>query len=386
MKIAFFVSSIGDTELALNSAKVLRFQGYQTTFISLSKVSEERVIAAGKLAPIAQHTLCDLLVLSPQGLPLKRCTNKQLARIEKFVAEQHFSHVYVGVPSERNNEIALQIAARIRHIPVLLASEFMFKPHPTHSIWQHLPKLKKNGNLHWGIPLKKTQSDFEIDTQPVHTTGHLSIDRALQPVPYDTAAVKRTLEMTDDEQSLVFMSSTTQPLTCDTHFLKIMLAELPNHPKIQIRLGLHPGIRDLDAYLTEIIYAYRACSSPTRFQIILPPSWRGKFKYPDFYFDNPDLKPLFLFQEISGPEAAAAADKVIQAVPGALLNEAAVRGKPVYTLLTEEEAPYLPKESFAQSPAILFRSKQAIRLDKCVLELSEDTAPQACAKAIIRLQ
>ena len=384
MNILFFVSSIGDTELALSTAKILRLQGYKTTFISLSKVAEDRVIAAGKLAPIAQYSLCDLLVLSPHGLPLKRCTNKQLARIEKFVTEQHFSHVYVGVPSERNNEIALQIAARIRHIPLLLASEFMFKPHPNHSIWQHLPRLKKNSNLHWGIPLKKTQSDLGLEIQPVHITGHLSIDRALQPVSYDTAALKRTLEMTDEEQSLVFMSSTTQPVACDIHFLKMILAELPNHPKIQIRLGLHPGIQDLDGYLMDMIKAYQESGSPKRFQIILPPSWRGKFKYPDTHLDNPDLKYLFVFQEISGPEAAAAADKVIQAVPGALLNEAAVRGKPVYTLLTEEEVPCLPIECFAQSPAILFRSKQAIRLDKCVLELSEDTAAQACAKAIIR--
>jgi hypothetical protein len=383
MKIAFFVSSAGDTDLALASAKVLRKQGYQTTFIPLSKTAEDRVQAAAKLAPISQQSFYDLIMLNPDYGRVLRWTNKQTQRIQSFLVREQFSHIYVGVPSERDSEMAFQIAEKLHAIPALLSSEFMFRPHPQHSIWKHLPKMQKNTNLHWSVPLKKVQQDFALDEQRTHITGHLSIDRALQPLQGDSARTKRDLAVTAD-QILVFMSSTTQPIDCDRRFLNTILAEAPKHTPIQIRLGLHPGIKDLDQYLDVIIRNYEDAGSPEQLRIILPPTWRAKFKQPELHISNPKFASLFIFEEINGEKAAAAAEMVIQAVPGALLNEATVRGKPVYTTLSKEEEPCLPCERFASSPARLFGSREPLQpLSREDLGLSSHTAGEANASALL---
>lgn len=382
MKLGFVVSSIGDTDLALETAKVLRKQGHQTTFISVTTVAENRIIAAAKLAPITHYSLYDLLILNPE-FPLYRCTRKQLDRLMQFVSKQRFSHMYVGLPSERNNEIALQIAERIRHIPVLMASEFMFTPNPAHSIWQHLFKLQQNSKLHWLVSLKSAYEAFKLDPARADAVGHLSIDRALQTVSFDTAKIRQNLGAADS--SLMFLSSSTQPADYDARFLHAVLSELPNHATIQIRLGLHPGIRDLDTYLSTIIPIYLEHDAPKRFQIIVPPSWKAKFKRPKEHIDNPELASLFVFKEISGAEASAAAKGVMQSCAGALLNEAVVRGKPVYATLSEEEPPYLPITRFASSPDILFKSEVQPRLEKHHLGLSEQTAAEASAEVLLRM-
>lgn len=380
MTILFCVHSIADTDLALQTAIELRAEGYKTAFLPLGTAAEDRVEKAATLAPISKISVTDLIksVQMPQ-----RCTHKQLQRILHFIHQKKFTHIYVGIPSERNQEIGLQIAERIHSIPLLVASELMFRPHPEHSIWRHLPKLKKNDNLHWAVPLKKAQIDFGLEKKRCQYTGHLSIDRALLPVTDNIAALKTQLGIFKSEEKLAVMSSTTQPMQCDLDFLELVLNELPNHPKIQLRLSLHPGIKDLDTYLDKIERLYLTKGSPKRFQIIFPPSWAQKLKHPELNINKEESSDLFLFTEIGGPQAAIAADMVLQAVSGALVNEAVLRGKPVYTLASETEIPYLPSECYSSSPEILFRSSVLPRMDKADLDLNEETAAQATAKAIL---
>lgn len=380
MTILFCVSSIGDTDLALQTAKELRAKGYETAFLPLGKAAEERVDKAATLAPISKISLTDLI--NTAQMP-QHCTNKQLQRILHFIHQKKFTHMYVGVPSERNQDIALQIAERIHNIPVLVASEFMFTPHPEHSIWRHLPKLNNNDNVHWAVPLKKAQIHFGLEKKRCHYTGHLSIDRALLPITDNIAVLKTQLGISKAEEKLAVMSSTTQPIQCDIDFLDLVLNQLPKHPNIQLRLSLHPGIKDLDTYLEKIGRLYLAQGSPKRFQIIFPPSWTQKLKHPELHINKEEYSALFLFKEIGGPQAAAAADMVLQAVSGALVNEAVVRGKPVHTVASATEVPYLPIERYSSSPEILFSSNVLARMEKTDLGLNEETAAQASAKALL---
>lgn len=381
MTILFCVSSIGDTDLALQTAKQLRAQGYATAFLPLSKAAEERVDRAATLAPITKISLPDIINVAQ--MPAQRCTNKQIQRIVRFIHQQRFTHMYIGLASERNQEIALQIAENIHHIPVLLASEFMFKPHVEHSIWRHISKLNSNPKLSWAVPLKNSENHFGLESTRTHYIGHLSIDRALQPITENILALRSELGVKAEEK-LAVISSTTQPIQCDVDFLKTVLNELPQHPKIQARLSLHPGIKDLDAYLVAIGHLYLAQGAPERFQIILPPSWVKKLKHPELHIHKPEYAALFLNKEVNGPQAAAAADMGLQAVSGALINEAVVRGKPVHTGGTADETPCLPMERYASTPGILFSSKDLSKMEKHELGLSDETVDQACVRAILR--
>lgn len=385
MPIAFFVSSAGDTDLALETAKVLRKYGKKTVFIPLTKNAEDRVAAAAKLAAIEIHFLYDLIHLNPELKRIQRCTNKQIQRVLHFLQQKKFTQIYVGVPSERNQEVAFQIAEHVKHIPVLLASEFMFKPHPEHSIWQHLPKLHNNPKLQWSVPLKKAQAHFALNDDQAHINGHVSIDRALQPIVANADSTKQALHLSAD-QDLVFMSSSTQPTHCDVDFLTTILQELPKHPQIHLCLGLHPNISDLDSYLQAITDVYLSFGSPRRFQIIFPPTWRNKLRYPEKSVDNNLYDSLFVLAEISGSQASAAANRgVLQSVPGALLNEAAVRGKAVYTHFSQDEEPCLPKDLFAQSPAVFFTTKPLVACDKSKLNVPKQTAGEVCAETLLRM-
>ncbi|MCL9683967.1 hypothetical protein [Legionella maioricensis] len=80
---------------------------------------------------------------------------------------------------------------------------------------------------------------------------------------------------------------------------------------------------------------------------------------------------------INGSEAAFAADRVAQAVPGALLNQAALEGKPAYL---HSGKPYLPKQYFSNSISTFFTAPGESARAKEELGLDERTTPERCAK------
>ena len=384
MKIALFVRDTGDTNLALETAKYLRQQGHQTVFISLSKTAETLILNAAKLALLQHKSIYELLHCNPEVIKLQRCTHKQLVKIMKFLREEGITHVYLGVPSDQDNEITYQIAERLRHTP-LIVSEYMFRPPATHKIWSHLPKLKQNPHLHWGVPLLPAQIDFDLGLDHTHHNGHLSIDRGIAPITEDIPTIRKELGIAADELLLVMSTVSAKrqdQISDDIAFLQTLLDELIRQPKVQLRLSLHPGIDDLDAYLAQLSDLYTNNGAPSRFQVILQPALYKRLRNPEALHKN---NALFLYKNISGSQAVAAADYMSQAVPGGLLNEIAVRGKQVYTQLSPTEPPYLPSECFALSPARFFSAGHRATLTKSSLGLKEGvSAGQACASALLR--
>ena len=68
-------------------------------------------------------------------------------------------------------------------------------------------------------------------------------------------------------------------------------------------------------------------------------------------------------------------------MPGALLNQSVLEGKPAYSHLGK---PYLPRPYFSDSIATFFSgSRQQLRM-KEALGLDEKTAPERCADIIIK--
>ncbi|MFT4059076.1 MAG: hypothetical protein QM652_05955 [Legionella sp.] len=265
-------------------------------------------------------------------------------------------------------------------IPVLMAYEFMFKPE-NHSLWKYVSELRSKPNVQWALPLSDAKADFDVDSEKLHVIGHLSIDNAYLPKSIDSKSseeIKHSLQIAS-EQSLAFISSTTQPVEVDTQFLDHILAELPKHPSIQVRLGLHPGIQDLDSYITKIISVYQTYPNTNQFKIILHESLIGRFKSPESTINNSLFESLFLRVNINGSEAAFAADRVAQAVPGALLNQAALEGKSAYS---HSGKPYLSNKKgyFSNNISTFFTIPCESARAKEELGLDEKTAPERCAE------
>lgn len=307
---------------------------------------------------------------------MESCTFDQLNRIAEFVHRYEIDHSYFGVPSV-SSEIPFQIIKHLEDVPGLIAYEFLFKPE-SHHLWRYVSELKSKPNVHWALPLPNAKIDFDVEEKKLHVIGHISIDNANMPKSglRSREEIKKSLQVTE-EQSLAFISTTTQPISVDKQFLDHILAELPNHPRMQVRLGLHPGIQDFDNYMKEIVSIYQAHPNRNQFKIILPESLVSRFKCPEITITNPLYQSLFLRTDISGPEAAFAADKVAQAVPGALLNQAALEGKPAYS---HSGKPYLPHRCFSDNVGTFFSSPRQSALTKEDLGLNKKTAPERCAE------
>ncbi len=382
MKISFFVSSLGDSDLALKNIQSLNLNGqHETVIISLTKAAQQRVESVQSSSLITKITLPDILQLNSDLFPEGTLNAQQLDTIGQYVQGQKITYAYFGVPSV-NNEIPFQLAESL-DIPLLMAYEFMFKP-DSHCLWKHIPTLSKKSNVNWALPLASAKEDFPVTDERVFITGHLSIDNAYST---NLASSKNTQEVTETlkvslDKSLTFISSTTQPVEVDASFLDCLLTELKQHPNMQVRLGLHPGIQNFDAYLQEILSIYRKHPEiAAQFKIILPDNLIGRIEAPELTIDEPMFKNAFLRVNINGSEAASASERITQAVPGALLNQAVLEGKPAYSHLGK---PYLPRQYFSKSIASFFTAdREPARLKKD-LGLDEKTTPERYAEIIMR--
>lgn len=379
MKLALFVSGVGDTKLALETIQSMEKKaGDQECFIiSLTQAAQQVVHRFTSTLPLNKTTLNEILNLDSEVFLNDLSTPEELEKIVAYIKHHQIDKAYFGIPSI-NNAVPFQIAQALDDISVLMAYEFMFKP-DSHFLWSYLPTLQNKSNVHWALPLENARDDFNIDDEKTHIVGHMSIDAAYfakNLLPNTLEEIKSELQVVSG-QSLAFVSSTTQPIDTDTTFLECLLEELPNHPNVQVRLGLHPGIQDLDHYLEQILSIYaNHRNSEQQFKIILPDNLLSRLKAPDSLINNPLYRDVFLKANITGSQASSAADRVAQAVPGALLNEAALEGKPVFA---PSGKPYLPRDYFSNTLSTFFSAVRHPSRTKEDLELDEKTAGERCA-------
>lgn len=376
MRIAFFVSSIGDTDLAKATIhKLIDQESVELiSLIPLTIAAEKRTEDLITNKRVFRISL-DEIIQKPDVLSQDKISNEALEKIQSFICEHKIQRAYLGVPST-NNEVPFQIAEFLE-IPCVIAYEYMFKPEK-HSFWGYVERLSTKENCEFAVTLSRAKQDIlEINPKTkVHEIGHISLDRS-QDNKTDPTATKKSLLINSHEE-LVFISGSTQPTEVDNQFLDAILNEIStgNHPNLQLRMGIHPGVKDLDSYLKTLLATCEKYSKTNQFKIILTDALEKRLKQP-----IPET-PFILRAEVSGSEAAQAADKISQSVPGALLNEAALAGKPSY-FHEKSTIPYLPKQWFAENISSFFSAKPQRPRSRENLEL-KDTAPSMMAKLMTR--
>jgi len=373
---AFFTSSIGDTDLARATIQKMREQGFTALIFVIpitataSKRTEEFSDDQTKFVPLS--TLLERASIMDEK---QRKEEAEFAKINCFLRENEVMRAYVGIPSPVDEEIPYQIAKNLE-IPCMIAYEFMFEPGKNHALWKHFPGLMAKSNCEFAVPLPSVVSD--LDGAKATSVGHLSIDRAINTTPLEAsnqARIKEQLKISDDTDNLVFISGTTQPIEVDVLFLEALLTELKTgvYPNIKLRFGIHPGVKDMDAYFKTLLEVCERFSGlENQFQIILPTRISKRLTI------NVSAHPYVLPCEVSGPEAASAAEKVAQAVPGALLNESALQGKPSY--YHNKTTPYLPIFWFSDSIPTFFKAERSGAHSRKELGLEED-----CSTTLARI-
>jgi len=380
MPIAFFVSSVGDTDLAIATISEMLAQGFKDKvfLIHLTNIAEKRTDNLKNTIQVVKKNIYEIFGQKEFDAK-KQVEADELEKVAKFIEENKVHRAYIGVPSPNDEEIPFQIASSIS-IPCTIAYEFMFKPQ-AHSLWKHADVLASKEGCNFAVPLASSAEDIQTDNPKatVSLVGHLSIDRALNSSLKDTTAIKKSLLIPKGDE-LAFISGTTQPLNIDNSFLESLLKKLNtgNYPNLQIRFGIHPGVKDFDEYTkTLLTTCKRFPKTQSQFRIILPDNIEARLKnaLSDEYLH-------LLRCNISGPDAAAAADKVAQAVPGAPLNEAALRGKVSY-YHDASVKPYLPKKWFASDLCSFFSLTAQKPHSRNDLGLDEDS-PKLMASLMMK--
>lgn len=367
---AFFTSSVGDTNLALATIRKMKSKSpaCNMLIIPITSVSSKRIKDnANDLIEGNRVQMFDLpsILGHKEDVFEEKFNVAKATRINAFLLKQKVSHVYVGVASPVDEELPYQIADALT-IPTTIAYEFMFEAPKEHKFWKYIPQLTEKKDCEFAIPLESAAHNFP--GAKLNRVGHLSIDQAIHSSVdvLEKTRVRQKLKLNENEE-LVFISGTTQVIETDSQFLEALLSELNTgqYPSLQLRFGVHPGVKDRETYfsaLLDICGKYPNLSE--QFKIVLTNPLKEKISIDSHH-------PNILCCDISGSEMAGAADKVAQAVPGALLNEAALQGKPSY-YHNRTVTPYLPKTLFSNTISTFFNATRSSTHSRKELGLKED--------------
>lgn len=379
MPTLFFVSSVGDTDLAKATiAKLIETTTKDPVFIvPVTLTAQERIKDLSHFPSVTQISLA-AITEQKDILSKKEISAVALLKLADFIEKNKISRAYVGVPSPIDEDIPFQIARSLK-IPCTIAYEYMFNAPSAHPFWNHLDSLALQKDCDFAVPLQSAKNEIQRKNKKaaVNVIGHLSIDRAFLETKIEKKAIRTALAVNDDDE-LVFISGTTQPAPMDKNLVEALLSEMVTgqYPQLKLRFGIHPGVKDLDGYLKELLdVCAKYPAIKNQFKIILSAQLKARLQTP--------LQSEFILEsDVTGSAAAESADKITQAVPGALLNEAALKGKPVY-FHENSSVPYLPESFFAKDIATFFKAKGASAYSREQLGLKE-SAPNNMLKLMLR--
>lgn len=384
MAMAFFISNLGDTNLAIATVRALKENKLTDPifFIPLTSTAKKH-IQATTLPAVTYISLLDEITENAETLLKKQITEDEIKKVSSFIEKHNIQRVYIGMPAQKDEKIPFQLAHSLKNCAITIANEHMSPLEEDHTFWDYLDVLSAKDNCDFVVPLENSKQDIteKNSRSYVNVIGHLSIDAAFTEEKIDPKILqdtRKTLAIGETDK-FIFISSSTKPIQKDQSFLTTLLTEFNTgkYPNLQLRFGLHPGITPMDVYLNAIL---KTCADlkpdSKKFKIILTPEIKTmledqKIAESEFILD--------LETDISGAIAAKSADGVGQVVTGALPSEKAVNGGSVYT----KQKTYLPEDWFSPTAAAFFKAveekPQQPRHCKTELGLSEKPVGQVLA-------
>lgn len=204
-----------------------------------------------------------------------------------------------------------------------------------HHYWRALNKGNTwSENINWLVPLSTTKKLIQEKNLSikVEVVGHPSIDNVLSNANFEVddnqqilIKNKRQQLTINDTQSLLFISG-SKDLAKDKLLLEALFQALEktSNPKLELRLGIHPGIDNPNEYVSEILKSLEKFPLVNQqLKLLLKPSVASKIK-------QIEHKAYVITTEMSGDEVANLADSVASTPPATLVSMAALQGKPVY--------------------------------------------------------
>lgn len=340
--IIFLVSSIGDSDLAAATANQLAIQKQPSIVLPMTPV------AGKQLATKNFHSYVTYVSPTYFGINENDKQFKEASEItdvvEKLVSIQPH-RICVGVSSYVDEEKALQLTKELAdgRVALTIFNEHMFDLDPQHKFNQYKEHFASASKSYIRFVVPTPEAVGSLPSDRTDKIGHLSLDVVSQAPSNSpiSEAVFQKLGLEKDQQ-FVFVSGTTQPIDVDKNFLAILLTELEKHPSMQVRIGIHPGVAEVNSYLAallDVCLQHPALSGQVK--IILNSNIASKLN--ENMCSRVELSEFILACDVKGPQAAAVATHIAQAVPGALPVMAVKGGKVAFT----GKPAHLPTQWFA---------------------------------------
>lgn len=382
MTSLFFTTSAGDTDLAIDTIHTLAKSHPQKKliFIPLSELALKRaeVLATSKANVEIDRGFLHLEKTLPD--------EKDIVVLNSMIDKVNASHAFIGVPSLKADNAALHLALKLK-VHKVIALEYLYHE-PTLPLWSKIRELCDNG-CHFAVatPLAANEITALAPTAQVTAVGHLAMDKAFakrkDPISeQEILAIRKQLgcELSDD---LRVISGTSVGGEIDFPFVLAILNELKknNYPNLKVCFSIHPFVSNPDQYLASLLEICNGYPNLyQKFKIILPEGFVQKLSAPK----SINLNNQFILKaEISGQQATLVANGVAQAVPGALVNEAALLDNAAYC--HEPVKSYLPSGLLSKDlPSFLSRQSK-ITNDKEVESKTKNVTTESCGARMSKL-
>lgn len=339
--LLFVCSSEGDRKLAELTIRRLSHAGRQCTILSLAIPSITRSLR--EFTKTLEHVS---MLEELNNKPILECHEKEIAT---YIHRCGFSSAYIGLPSADTDEMAYKVALAL-DIPIIFVNEWMSIPPKSHTVWRYRDALIAKPKIHFTESLA-TSNVFPADRRSIISHPSLALSPAVSMSAEEQLRV-RDLLVVPSKYPLVIISGTTREQNVDMTFLTELLEELPNHPTIQMRYSIHPGIQNKLDYIEKLLLvAQQTRAKAEQFKIILNQAIVKDLEA--YAVEQLKSSPWILMVDVSGPKATEASDGFAQAVQGANTNHCAKQKKPAFS---RGNQPLLPNSWFADNPCHFFQA------------------------------
>jgi len=154
------------------------------------------------------------------------------------------------------------------------------------------------------------------------------------------------------EQKLLFISG-SKNITDDLKLLDALYDGLKSHPETAIRMGMHPGISNIQNYVSSVLY-WLDQHMDAKTQLVVTKYITEKM-WDTSILINQHVLPL----DLSGDEIFTAADASASVLPSTLAGQAVIENRHSYCLPQYQKGAYLAR-FFAESPDDLFAARTSL--------------------------
>jgi hypothetical protein len=374
MNSLFVCHSTGDSNALIATAKELikKNSRHQIVFFIIGKAAIKQIeqlkeasfLNLNVKANFVFHIIEDSLIAKSESAALTENDFESIKTdLIQLIKKYEITNALVGTPSLNHASLPFQMAEYLtnhfKEDHLLIYNDYLFKE-KAHGYWNMLDQDWAREITHL-VPLP-TAKNAITKINPflrAEIVGHPAIDISLSEAPVNKKEIREALAV-DEKQALIFISG-SKNFSQDKDLLTSLFPLLEQASKessfdFELRLGIHPGIADAKAYITEILSLINGFPTISQhIKLLVNPTSMDQLTLAK------ESRDTLLPTSLCSDDISHAADGLVSTSPATLFNQAVLQGKPAYCHEADKVS-YLPSERAFQGkeklPSFLFKLKK----------------------------